>query len=520
MSGRELDLDDMRTVVAFSRLVVRRLVGMDAVTEATASLASTAVAGLLLWLWGRQHVADLPREMVEGQSRTLWQLIESIGQHWPPAPATWFSAIQDFHEQTTAALDTLEDLPYDDGLYPRIDEIIGGIAEQAEAILTRVRSDRADRVPDAAAWILGTLVEVNTYSWTEGSVPENISDRLQQVYSQIAVDGDDLFMPWLMRGFEQVRERTPDELERWRYGLDRARHREADMDDESVFEDARADEQLPRVPAERLTRAERESQIRDLLEEIPTDTMDGLPEGLAASILDESDVSVLEDSLDPDAPTSVLGNAVKAIGVVADWEWNDRVIASPDTSIPRLVGLYQATGIRKLRRLVIFTLFRFDPTDIPFEFLLDRLAEDHAELKGETLSELQRFVALPYLEDLVHGRLLGMLHGFCGLPLRGSVYNDELVGEMDFRFWVFRCLRLIGSQDSVPVIEQYLNANDWPLDTLAEAVHAHWALTHRLDYLPVLREAKKRGVLGNTESGLKEMERLSRAEARRRKATS
>ena len=78
---------------------------------------------------------------------------------------------------------------------------------------------------------------------------------------------------------------------------------------------------------------------------------------------------------------------------------------------------------------------------------------------------------------------------------------------------------MIGSQDSVPVIAHYLDTHDWPLETLAEAVHAHWALTQSLDYLPVLREAKKEGRLGNTESALKEMEKASRAEARRTKNT-
>ncbi|QRM53260.1 hypothetical protein [Sinorhizobium sp. BG8] len=69
-----------------------------------------------------------------------------------------------------------------------------------------------------------------------------------------------------------------------------------------------------------------------------------------------------------------------------------------------------------------------------------------------------------------------------------------------------------GDESSVPIIEEYLDTHDWPIDTLAEAAHAHWQITHSLKYLSVLREAKKQGAAGNTESALKEMEKLSRGQ--------
>src|SRR5262249_26165509 len=99
------------------------------------------------------------------------------------------------------------------------DEVIGEIAERARALLAGVDQQNSDRLADAAAWILGTLLERNTYSWADGSVPEDICRRLKRVYAEIAADGESLFMPWLMEGFRAVRERGLDELDRWKYGI-------------------------------------------------------------------------------------------------------------------------------------------------------------------------------------------------------------------------------------------------------------------------------------------------------------
>ena len=74
-----------------------------------------------------------------------------------------------------------------------------------------------ERAPDAMAYLLGTLIEVNTYSYTDGSVPEDICERLKGVHDELSMKAEGYFMSWLMEGFKAVREATPDELERWLY---------------------------------------------------------------------------------------------------------------------------------------------------------------------------------------------------------------------------------------------------------------------------------------------------------------
>lgn len=473
--------------------------------------AATAIAGLLPWLWDSQHVTDLPRDMAKGQAGTLGVLVASLGQHWPPAPAPWFQVVQAFPDTMAKALASLEELPYSDELYRRMDEVMGEIGEHARALPADVRQRFPERLPDAAAWILGTLVERNTYSWTEGSVPEDIYEGLKGVYAHIAADGQTLFWSWLVEGFREVREGGLDELDRWKYGIgEQSEQEEDEVENGSEPEDEE-------VSTPRLSREEREARIEELLEEGPKDTADDVPEGLLALIVDESYLPLIEKHLDPTAPVVVLANAVQVIGLLAWWEWDHREIKSPETSIPKLQDLYEATSIRRIRRLIVQTLSHFDPTEVPFDFLVDRLAVDHVALKADILAALQFVVDRPYLRELVTERLLPMLHQFCEYPLRKSVYRDEFLGEMDFRFWVFRCLRGIGSADSVPVIERYLDANEWPLETLVEAAHAHWAITHTAKYLEVLCEAKRRGALGNAEGALKEMEKFVRAQARARK---
>lgn len=524
VARRELGIDDMPGTFRFARQVVRRLIGVDGLSQASTPVADTAVAGLIQWLWDRQHATDLPLEVAEGQARTLGQLVESLGSHWPPAPASWLDSARAFPKETVASLATLEGLPYDDRLYPRIDEVMQGISSLAWASVKRVRAEHPDRVPDATAWILGTLVEHNTYSWMDGSVPEDLSDRLLGIFAEIGRKGDELFFPWLMKGFKSVRERDVDELARWRYGVGLPRDQmpaapetgeeEPQESDNERLEDRTGSGGLRDGSGPSVSRTEREARIRTLLESRAEDTIDNLPEGLLALVEDDTYLPLLEEKLDPRWPTVVLSNAVQAIGLLADWEWDHREVRSPDTSIPKLVELYRRTRGRTVRGQIIQTLFKFDPADVPLKFLIDRLGRDHVRLKAQILAELQFVVQQRDLEDLVMERLLPMLHRLAQYPLSKSLYEDEFSGEMDLRFWVFRCIRMIGSDRSVPVVEAFLEANEEPLETLVEAAHAHWALTHTPVYLAVLREAKRQGALGNAEDALKEIERFIKTQSR------
>ena len=110
-------------------------------------------------------------------------------------------------------------LPYDDALYPAIDAAMGRIEALARDSLAAVAEKHPERRPDAMAWALGVLIECNTFSWTEGSVPESKQERLTSLFYSIGSDAESAFSPWLFVGFQSVREAELDELERWRLGL-------------------------------------------------------------------------------------------------------------------------------------------------------------------------------------------------------------------------------------------------------------------------------------------------------------
>ncbi len=274
--------------------------------------------------------------------------------------------------------------------------------------------------------------------------------------------------------------------------------------DETASDNASAPSERDAGPA--LSPEERRARIRYLLQQAPGDSFDGLPEGLLDTLTDKGQLPLLEEKLTPEAPYVEAANAIKAIGQLADWEWDHRSVKSAG-SIAKLTEFYEQTDDRSLRGLIIDALFKFEAPEIPFEFILDRLAKDHVQLKAAILAPLQFYVNKPYIADLVNARLLPLLHEFCTYPLRDSIYSDEWHTEEDFRFWVFRCLGGIGNADSAPIIEEYLETHNWPLGTLAEAANAYWDITGSPRYIGILRRAETEGQLGNTEHALREMEK-------------
>jgi hypothetical protein len=257
----------------------------------------------------------------------------------------------------------------------------------------------------------------------------------------------------------------------------------------------------------KLTPMQRKRQIEKLLKKPPGDSIDGLPEGLLSLINDVSYIRILEEKLDPNMPTVVLKNAINTIGLLADWEWDHRQIKSP-SSITKLIALYKKLGDDeiKVRKSIIRALMNFSGPEIPFSFLIKRLAIDPVEIKAEILANLQFYVDRPYLAPLMYGELLPLLHEFCRYEQVESIYSDEYYFEMDFRFWVFRCLGGLRKLESAEIIKKFIENHKWPLEMLAEAANAHWDITHTVKYVDILKRAKKEGVAGNTEHALKEIE--------------
>lgn len=217
---RTYALEDMPEKFSFARRTALRLAQVGAFPHSTVPIAATAIAGLLPWLWDNQHPTDLPADMAKAQSGTLQQLVLSLQRHWPPSPSPWHEMLSGFPAEVSQALDSLNELPYGDALSEGIARVMQEIEAKASALLEEARERFPERLPDTLVWITGTLIEKNIYSWIDGSVPEELGNRLERIYNGMLGHAEDVFMPWLMEGFEDVRNPEHDELSRWRWGLE------------------------------------------------------------------------------------------------------------------------------------------------------------------------------------------------------------------------------------------------------------------------------------------------------------
>ena len=71
-------------------------------------------------------------------------------------------------------------------------------------------------MPGAAAYISGVLIEKNTFSPLDESVPEDIGETLTEAFNTIDLANESRYFPYLSKGFEAVRNQETNELDRWR----------------------------------------------------------------------------------------------------------------------------------------------------------------------------------------------------------------------------------------------------------------------------------------------------------------
>lgn len=216
-ASREYSLEGMREIYDYSRKIVEKLTRLDAISNDSVCQGTTAFAGLLTWLWNAQNQANLPDEMIQGQSGVLNELLLSLNQPWQGT--SWFDPLLRFEARVKKALDSLERLPYDDKLYPRIEEVMAEIRESAHDTLEEARDQNPDFLCESTAWLLGCLIKNNTYSYTDGSVPEDIEKKLTEIQHHLSAGAEGNLYAWLNRGFKSVRDADLDELSQWKYGL-------------------------------------------------------------------------------------------------------------------------------------------------------------------------------------------------------------------------------------------------------------------------------------------------------------
>ena len=211
IAGYRFHLEDAREKTDLVRDIVARLVAYGAVPAECAPEATFAFAGLLQWLWDSQNRLLLDHQFIEGQCGVMKELASTLDRRW--IGQAWFKDLGNFEEFLLDALHRIDDAPYDDHLYPLIDKTFAQIKTRAAAAIEKGQS--GGRGCEALATILGMLIVHDTYSFTQGSVPETISERLVRTRQELASDAEARFMPWLDRGFASVREWVPDLRWKW-----------------------------------------------------------------------------------------------------------------------------------------------------------------------------------------------------------------------------------------------------------------------------------------------------------------
>jgi hypothetical protein len=211
--------EDARETVAFTEQVVARLQRHRALPPGSAATATPVLAGLLRFIWRGQNVAWLAPELAEGWSSTVAVAVAELAADISSVDVhLWLAHVHPYERLIDDALARIDALTWEE-VYNHLDPEMDALAEAAEAMIERVQRERPERVAAATAWIMGTLLQKNTFSPLDGSVPESIGERLDRITFGLERTAEARFIAWLNEGFRRVRERPPDELQRWKFGI-------------------------------------------------------------------------------------------------------------------------------------------------------------------------------------------------------------------------------------------------------------------------------------------------------------
>jgi hypothetical protein len=323
-----------------------------------------------------------------------------------------------------------------------------------------------------------------------------VNEELDSAHFKAVQDRRDSILPILVDDVQ-----IPPRLRGYKYADFRTSFRKGIKELLEVFE-------IDKDYAATLSDVRRHELIDQLLK--TTDQWGELPAGVTALIKDASDLGLFEENLNMNVDKRVLFNSVDAIGRLADYEYDGRVIRSY-SSIKPLVDLYAASTDEVLHEKIVRALGPIG-SRLCYDRLVQWLIEAPSRVKAAILTELSRWDrsdagnAIPWNDGLVT-----LLHEYTTWQDQDCLYLDFEQEENDFRFWVFRCLGEARRRSSVPYIERFLTTKDWPLAVLAEAAAAHWHITRSSKYVPVLRKAKRLHVACCADVTLDEIKKLKRS---------
>ena len=212
--------EDMPEAFSFSIQLAAKLHNHSVLPAQAMPYAPIILVGFLYFIWHSQNLTYLAPEMVEGWVGALKVAITELAREWaPPSGRPWFKKLDSFSNMVDAVIERLNDFSYEE-IYHHLDPEMSKLQLLAKDILVNIQAKYKQALAGSTGWIMGTIIQKNTFSPLDGSVPEDIGEHLCQIYFEIESIAEGCFMSWLMDGFQGVRERQFDELQRWKANIE------------------------------------------------------------------------------------------------------------------------------------------------------------------------------------------------------------------------------------------------------------------------------------------------------------
>ena len=220
VAGHPNRITDMIETTTYAGLVVRKLVVRGHLPEASRPFAGTMLAGLLRYLWDRQNLNYLAPDFAAAQAGAVLALLDDVRARWsPPDAQPWFALVAGVPASVDATVADVRAQPwekYREHLGPAMDALQAGLL----ATLDAVAAQHPDALAGCAAFVSGITIEKNTFSAVECT--EDTEEAMKRVHFALDAGNEGRYWTYLAAGFGAVANRAPDELERWRLGLDAA----------------------------------------------------------------------------------------------------------------------------------------------------------------------------------------------------------------------------------------------------------------------------------------------------------
>jgi hypothetical protein len=214
--GHPNRFEDIPESVRFAAIVARKFVQIGSLPSTSLPYAVPMLAGLLRYLWDSQNLNHLGRDAAEAQAGALLLMLDEIRTHWSPpgdaAPLATVAAVPAMVDELLAFLDGLDWQE----IYKHLDERMDALSEKLEAMLAGLQEKHPSALAGCAAYVCGVVMEKNTFSPLDGSVPESIGERLTRVYHALARENPAHFFACLAKSHEALASRPQDELARWK----------------------------------------------------------------------------------------------------------------------------------------------------------------------------------------------------------------------------------------------------------------------------------------------------------------